>query len=46
MVGMVPVMLDELTGEERNRIYRMLRLEVRPCLEGYEMKGAFSTSEL
>jgi hypothetical protein len=46
LTSVVPVELDELTGVERNRVYRMLRIAVRPCPEGYEVKGAFSTSEL
>jgi hypothetical protein len=36
----VPEALDGLSGEERMRIYRMLQLEVRPDLEGYEVSGA------
>jgi hypothetical protein len=46
LTSVVPEGLKELTGEERNRVYRMLRLEVRPSPEGYEVMGAFSTSEL
>ena len=46
MAGMVPEGLDGLTGEERNRLYRMLRLEVTPTSEGYEVRGAFSSSGL
>jgi site-specific DNA recombinase len=42
--NMLPEGLDRLTGEERNRVYRMLRLEVTPSSEGYEVKGVFSTS--
>jgi site-specific DNA recombinase len=42
---MVPAALDELSGAERNRVYRMLRLEVTPSGEGYEVTGAFCTSE-
>jgi hypothetical protein len=30
MAEMVPEALDSLTGEEKNRVYRMLRLEVAP----------------
>jgi site-specific DNA recombinase len=44
MVGMVPEALGALTGEEKNRIYRMLRLEVTPSTEGYEVSGALCTS--
>ena len=35
----VPEALDRLSAEERTRVYRMLRLEVRPDLEGYEVSG-------
>jgi site-specific DNA recombinase len=45
MAASVPEGLDEITGEERNTIYRMLRLETTPTPEGYEVKGAFCTSE-
>ena len=38
--GMVPEALEDLTGEERNKIYRMLRLEVTPTPEGYGVTGA------
>jgi hypothetical protein len=41
----IPESLDSLTGEERNQVYRMLRLEVTPSEEGYELSGAFCTSE-
>jgi hypothetical protein len=43
---MVPDALDALSGEERNRLYGMLRLEVTPASEGLEVNGAFCTSEL
>ncbi len=44
---MVPDALDDLSGEERNRLYGMLRLEVVPAgAEGLEVSGAFCTSEL
>jgi site-specific DNA recombinase len=43
---MVPGALNNLTGEERNKLYRMLRLEVTPSDEGYEVSGAFCTSGL
>jgi hypothetical protein len=43
MAGMLPEALDALTGEEKNRIYRMLRLEVTPSTEGYEVSGALCT---
>jgi site-specific DNA recombinase len=35
----VPEALDRLSSEERTRVYRMLQLEVRPDLEGYEVSG-------
>ena len=38
--AMVPEALDSLTGEERNRVYRMLRLEVKPTAGGFEITGA------
>jgi hypothetical protein len=37
----VPEALDGLSGEERSRVYEMLRLEVTPDPEGYEVSGAF-----
>jgi site-specific DNA recombinase len=43
MAGMVPAALDGLTGEERSRVYRMLRLEVTPTAEGYDVSGALCT---
>ena len=36
----VPDGLDGLTGEERNKVYRMLRLGVTPTPEGYSITGA------
>ncbi|MDQ3925026.1 MAG: hypothetical protein M3309_14115 [Actinomycetota bacterium] len=45
MSQIVPEALNSLTGEERNRIYRMMRLEVSPASAGYEVNGAFCTSE-
>jgi hypothetical protein len=44
-VSQLPIALDELSGEERNRVYRMLRLEVKPASESFEVTGAFCTSE-
>jgi site-specific DNA recombinase len=44
MAAMVPEALDSLTGEEKNRIYRMLRLEVTPTSDGYDVSGAVCTS--
>jgi hypothetical protein len=34
LAGMLPEALDDLTGEERCRIYQMLRLEVMPVPQG------------
>ena len=42
----LPDALDDLSGEERNRLYGMLRLEVTPASEGLEVSGAFCTPEL
>ena len=44
MAEMVPEALDSLTGEEKSRAYRMLRLEVTPTTEGYDVSGALCTS--
>jgi hypothetical protein len=41
--GMLPDALDALSGEERRRLYGMLRLEVAPAPSGLEITGAFST---
>jgi hypothetical protein len=46
MAEIVPDALKNLTPQERNKIYRMLRLEVTPFEEGYEVSGAFCTSGL
>jgi site-specific DNA recombinase len=43
-VEAVPEALDSLSGEERSRVYEMLRLEVRPDPEGYEVSGALCSS--
>jgi hypothetical protein len=43
MARMVPAALRALTGEEKHRIYRMLRLEVTPTIEGYDVSGALCT---
>jgi hypothetical protein len=40
----VPEALDGLSGEERSRVYEMLRLEVTPDPEGYEVSGAFCST--
>ncbi len=37
----VPEALDGLSGEGRMRVYEILRLEVKPDPEGYEVSGAF-----
>lgn len=42
----VPSALNDLDGEDKNRLYQMLRLEVTPSEEGYEVSGAFCTSGL
>jgi Recombinase zinc beta ribbon domain len=44
MAETVPEALDSLTGEEKSRVYRMLRLEVTPTAEGYDVSGAICTS--
>jgi hypothetical protein len=41
--GAVPEALDELTSQERNKIYRMLRLEVTPTSEGFVVTGALGS---
>jgi site-specific DNA recombinase len=46
MAEIVPDALEGLTPEERNKIYRMLRLEVTPLEKGYEVSGAFCSSGL
>ena len=43
MADIVPEALADLTGEEKSRIYRMLRLEVTPTDQGYEVSGALCT---
>jgi site-specific DNA recombinase len=40
MAETVPDALDGLSGEERNKVYRMLRLEVTPTAEGFSVTGA------
>jgi hypothetical protein len=42
--AMVPEALNNLTGEEKNRIYQMLRIEVTPTAAGYDVSGALCTS--
>lgn len=41
-----PEDLDELTGDQRNEIYRMLRLEITPTGGDYAMRGVFRTPGL
>jgi len=41
MMGLLLEALDSCASEEKNRLYRMLRLEVVPCGEGYKVSGAF-----
>ena len=43
MAEAMPEDLDNLTSEEKNKIYRILRLEVTPFSEGYQVSGALST---
>jgi hypothetical protein len=38
--GAVPEALGRLTGQEKNKPYRMLRLEVMPTVEGFNVAGA------
>jgi hypothetical protein len=45
MADRVPHALYELTGEEKHKLYQMLRIEVAPCEESYAVKGAFCTWE-
>jgi hypothetical protein len=42
MAEAVPSALEELTGEGRNKVYRMLRLQVTPTANGYEVTGALT----
>lgn len=41
--GTLPDALEALSGEERRRLYGMLRLEAAPTPEGLELRGALST---
>ncbi len=43
MAEVVPSALESLMGEEKNKLYRMLRLEITPSNEGYEVSRAFHT---
>jgi site-specific DNA recombinase len=46
LAGQIPESLESLSAEERNTVYRMLRLEVTPTPEGpYKVTGAFCTAE-
>jgi len=38
--GAVPEALDKLTGQERYKVYRMLRLEATPTTGGFDVTGA------
>ena len=42
--GVLPEALEALSGEERRRLYGMLRLEVAPAPDGLEVTGALGTS--
>ncbi len=44
MADIVPEALDGLSGEERHRVYRMLRIEVTPIPEGFRVSGALDES--
>jgi len=46
MAKTLPDALHDLTLQERNKIYRMLRLEATPFEDGYEVSGAFCRSGL
>ena len=41
LAEVIPDTLDELSGDERNRLYRMLCLTVTPVAEGFEASGVF-----
>ncbi len=43
LAEMVPSALESLIGEKKNKLYRMLQLEVTPSNEGYKVSGAFRT---
>ncbi len=45
MAAMVPDAFDYLSSEDKNRVYRMLRLSVAPSSYGYEVRGAFCSTE-
>ena len=44
LAGLVPDELDNLTGGERNALYRMLRLRVTPTPEGYDATGVLMSA--
>jgi site-specific DNA recombinase len=44
LAEMIPEALDDLSGEERNRLYRMLRLTVTPVADGFEASGVFCSA--
>jgi hypothetical protein len=46
MAEIILVALEDLTPEECNKIYRMLRLEASPFEDGYEVSGAVCSSGL
>jgi site-specific DNA recombinase len=45
LTDLVPQALDSLTGEERNRLYRMLRMEITPTPEGFNATGVFCSTK-
>lgn len=45
LAQLVPEALEELSGDERNALYRMLRLEVTPLPEGLQVTGVLLPSE-
>jgi predicted transcriptional regulator len=46
MAEIVSDALEDLTPQERNKMYRMLRLEATPSEKGYQVSGAFCSSRL
>ncbi len=44
--GVRPEDLDDLTGDQRNEIYRRLRLEITPTGGDYAMRGVLRTPGL
>jgi DNA repair exonuclease SbcCD ATPase subunit len=45
LTDLVPQALDSLTGEERNKLYRMLRMEITPTPEGFNATGVFCSTK-